>query len=415
MSTVISSLENGLRIISSQFKSLETVALGAWINVGTRDEIPELNGISHILEHMAFKGTKRRNAFAIASEIESVGGSLNAYTSRENTFYYAKVMKEDLELAIGLISDIIQNSVMDEAELIKEKAVILQEIAQNYDTPDEIIFDYFQEYAYPNQAMGRPILGSKELVKSVSSKGLQDFINSYYCPSQIIISAAGNIDHTKLVGFTKTHFGSMSKKCDKFREPPTYNGSYFEEQRNFEQVHILLGLDGVSYIDNNFFPALAFSTLFGGGMTSRLFQEVREKRGLAYSIYSFLSSYSDSGLFGIYVGTSADSIHNILPLIETEFQKVIDNIGSQELQRVKAQLSASFLMAIENPSNLCEQQARQLCFHGRKIPKSETLAKIRGVTKSDIKKIAEKIFKTKLTKVSIGPKTNLGEFNNLRN
>ena len=390
MNTITSSLTNGIQVISSCFKSVETVSLGAWINVGTRDEDPKINGISHVLEHMAFKGTKLRNAFAIVSEIESVGGSLNAYTSRENTFYYAKVMKEDLELAVGLIGDIIRNSTMNEEELTKEKAVILQEIAQNNDTPDELIFDYFQEYAYSDQAMGRPILGSKEAVKAIKPQALIDYTNRYYCPSQIIISAAGNINHKKLLHFTTNYFDSMSKRPLKKRKIPKYTGLCFAEQRDLEQVHIALGLEGVSYVNKCFFAALAFSTLLGGGMTSRLFQEVREKRGLVYSIYSFLSSYSDSGLFGVYAGTSADGAPHILPLIETEFRKVIDSVNADELNRVRAQLRASFLMSIESPSNVCEQQARQLSFHGRPIPVSEVLQKIESIQISDIKKIAER-------------------------
>ena len=413
MNTIISSLDNGLQVISSHFESVQTVSIGAWVNVGARDEEASLNGISHILEHMAFKGTRLRNAFTIASEIESVGGSLNAYTSRENTFYFAKVMKEDLELALGLISDIIQNSTMDEEELIKEKAVILQEIAQTNDTPDDIIFDYLQENAYPGQAMGRPILGSAELVKSITSQTLIDYTKKFYCPSQIIISAAGNISHKKLVELSKSLFGSMSKRAPKARNIPKYKGLCFAQKRDLEQVHILIGLNGVSYLDKCFYSALALSTLMGGGMTSRLFQEIREKRGLAYSIYSFVSSYSDSGLFGIYAGTSVDKSQDILPLIELELRRVVTKIDTEEIQRVQAQLKASILMSIESPSNRCEQQARQLSLHGRQIPITEALEKIESLQICDIKEIAEKTFSSKPTLVSIGPVSNLGHFRGL--
>ena len=212
---LISSLQNGLRVITYSTKTVETVSIGAWINVGTRDESASINGISHVLEHMAFKGTKRRNAYDIASEIESVGGHLNAYTSRENTAYYAKVMKDDVALAVDLIGDIIQNSTMEPDELTREKTVIIQEINQTIDTPDDIIFDHFQEKAYPDQSIGRSILGSTKLVQGFTPKALIDYMDTFYCPSQIIVSAVGNLDHQKLVNLISYSFGNLKKRKEK--------------------------------------------------------------------------------------------------------------------------------------------------------------------------------------------------------
>ena len=306
MRTEISKLKNGLRIISTKIPNLKTVSVGLWIDCGTRDEDQKINGISHVLEHMAFKGTKKRSAFDIAAEIESVGGYLNAYTSRENTFYFAKVMQEDLGLAVNLISDIILNSTMDERELAREKAVILQEIAQTNDTPDDIIFDYLQENAFPDQPMGQPILGTEDIVNQITSEILTRYMNNTYAPARIILSAAGNVDHSKFQKEAVNCFGNMQKGSKFERIEPRYMGLNFELEKNLEQVHLAIGFKGVSYHDNEFYPALALSTLLGGGMASRLFQEIREKRGLAYSIYSFVSAYSDTGLFGIYAASSQE-------------------------------------------------------------------------------------------------------------
>ncbi|NQW01636.1 MAG: insulinase family protein [Rhodospirillales bacterium] len=409
MEVQVTTLANGLRVVTDRMPNVETASVGAWVDVGTRDEKAEINGISHMLEHMAFKGTERRSAYDIAEEIEAVGGHLNAYTSRENTAYYAKILKQDLPLAVDMIADILQNSTMDPEELERERTVILQEIHQAHDTPDDIIFDYFQEVAYPDQAMGRPILGSVELVQSMQRGTILDYMRSNYSGSQMVFAAAGNLDHDHVTRLAEAAFAKLPKQTEVTRPLPTYSGGDFREERDLEQVHLMLGVNGVSYLDDDFYTASVLSTLFGGGMSSRLFQEIREKRGLAYSIYSFLSSYSDSGLFGIYAGTGAKEAAEILPLISAEMSKLADGIAADEIARARAQLKASILMSLESTSSRCEQMARQIAMYGRPMTVEETVERIDAVNESGLKKVAQQLLEGDVTLCAVGPCAHLGE------
>jgi len=410
VSAQVTTLKNGLRVISDHMDTVETVSLGAWVDVGTRDEAADINGISHVLEHMAFKGTKRRSAYQIAETIEAVGGHLNAYTSRENTAYYAKVLKEDAGLAIDIISDILQHSTMEPDELAREQTVIVQEIHQAHDTPDDIIFDHFQETAYPDQAMGRPVLGTADLVHAMNRETLLGYMRDHYSPSKMIISAAGNIDHGELVKMAETSFDALPNGQESTREDATYKGGVFREDRSLEQVHLVLGFDGLSYADPDFYAASVLSTLFGGGMSSRLFQEIREKRGLVYSIYSFLSCCTDGGMFGIYAGTGADEAPLLIPLIKEEMEKVIADVSEDEINRARAQLKASILMSLESTSTRCEQLARQLSLFDRPISTEETVEKIEAVEINDIRSVAARLFSGPATQAAIGPKTDIGTF-----
>jgi len=410
VSAQVTTLKNGLRVISDHMDTVETVSLGAWVDVGTRDETADINGISHVLEHMAFKGTKRRSAYQIAETIEAVGGHLNAYTSRENTAYYAKVLKEDAGLAIDIISDILQHSTMEPDELAREQTVIVQEIHQAHDTPDDIIFDHFQETAYPDQAMGRPVLGTADLVHAMNRETLLGYMRDHYSPSKMIISAAGNIDHAELVKMAETSFNALPKGQESIREEASYKGGIFREDRSLEQVHLVLGFDGLSYADPGFYAASVLSTLFGGGMSSRLFQEIREKRGLVYSIYSFLSCYTDGGMFGIYAGTGAEEAPQLIPLIKEEMEKVIADVSEDEINRARAQLKASILMSLESTSTRCEQLARQLSLFDRPISTEETVEKIEAVDISDIRSVATRLFSGPATQAAIGPEIDIGTF-----
>ncbi|MBT7941881.1 MAG: insulinase family protein, partial [Alphaproteobacteria bacterium] len=315
MSVRVSELDSGLRVVSDSMDRVETVSLGAWVGVGTRDEDASINGISHLLEHMAFKGTQRRDAKQIAEEIENVGGHLNAYTAREQTAYYAKVLKDDAPLAVDLVADILQHSVMDGDELAREQDVIVQEINQSYDTPDDVVFDYFQETAFPDQALGRPVLGTTELVQSMTSDTLLGYMADHYSGPNIVFAAAGNIDHDRLVGLVEDAFTALPAKTNGAREAARYVGGDYQQTRDLEQAHVLIGMEGIAFTDDDFHATSVFATLLGGGMSSRLFQEVREKRGMAYAIYSYLQCYSDGGLFGVYAGTSKDEASAMAPLV----------------------------------------------------------------------------------------------------
>ncbi|MBM09724.1 MAG: peptidase M16 [Magnetovibrio sp.] len=399
----LTTLKNGLRIVSDRMETVETVSVGVWVNVGTRDERFEVNGISHLLEHMAFKGTRKRNAYAIASEIEAVGGHLNAYTSRENTAYYAKVLKENLPLAVEIIGDILQYSLMDKKELERERAVILQEIHQTNDTPDDIIFDHFQGTAFPDQPMGQPILGRSEVIQKLDSAHLLSYMGDHYSTPNLVLTAAGRLDHLELVQIAESVFTSIPTRSVLKRGKANYKGGDFHERRNLEQVHLVMGVKGLSYRDEDFYSASILSTLLGGGMSSRLFQEVREKRGLAYAISSFLSCYTDAGIFGIYAGTGPKEVPSLVQLVLEEFDKVKNQVTSEEIERARAQLKANLLMGLESTTSRCEQLAQHMLIFGSPISTKEIIEKVNAVDETGVIRVAERLFKGTPTVASIGP------------
>ena len=375
----VTTLTNGLRVASADMPGLESVAVGVWVNAGARNETVELNGVSHLLEHMAFKGTRRRNALAIAEEIESVGGHLNAYTSREQTAYIARVLKGDVPLAVDLLADILQHTTMPEDELAREREVVIQEIAQVHDTPDDIVFDQFQETAFPDQPIGRSILGTVEKVGGFSRQSLMDYMGEQYNAENMVAVAAGRIDHDDFVTLVEAAFDSLPPATQVTIEPALYRGGDKRSERDLEQVHLVIGFNGVPFGDSTFFAEQVMSTVLGGGMSSRLFQEVREKRGLAYSVFSFATSYADSGLFGIYAGAGESHIGELIPVICDEVAKLSQAIDDDELDRARAQIKASLLMSLESPSSRCEQIARHMLIYGRPMPAAEVIEKIDAV------------------------------------
>ena len=413
MTARVTTLANGLKIVTETMPQVETVSLGVWVNVGARFEVPELNGVSHLLEHMAFKGTERRNARAIAEDMEAVGGQLNAYTSRETTAYYAKVLKEDAGLAVDIISDILQHSIMDAEELARERTVIIQEINQANDIPDDVVFDRFQEIAYPGQALGRPILGTVDRVKDMPRETVLGYMRDHYSASRMILAAAGNIGHARLVAMAEEAFAVLPPERETSREPARYVGGEQRETRDLEQVNLVLGMDGISFDDEDYYPAAVFSTLFGGGMSSRLFQEVREQRGLVYSIYTFLSHYTDGGQFGIFAGTGEDEVEELIPVVCDEFAKVCDKVTEDEVVRARAQLKASTVMSLESTSSRCEQLARQMMVYGRPIPISEVMKKIEAVDAPAVVRVAARIRSGKPTLAALGPISKLESFDKI--
>jgi predicted Zn-dependent peptidase len=406
MSIEVTRLPSGLTVATDSMPTA-TVSLGAWIGAGTRHEAAELNGIAHLLEHMAFKGTQRRSAQDIAEEIEAVGGHLNAYTSRENTAFYAKVLAEDAPLALDIVSDILQHPTFLEEELERERAVVLQEIGQAYDTPDDIVFDYFQETAYPSQALGRPVLGESHTVGGLGRTALWDYLHGHYGPQQMVVAAAGQIEHDRFVEMAAAAFAHEDFSSNGATDTADYRGGDRREKRDLEQVHLLLGFDGVGYLDDDYYALSALSTLFGGGMSSRLFQEVREKRGLVYSVYSFHSAFLDGGLFGIYAGTGTQEIRELVPVVCDELSKLTKGVSEEELERARAQLRASLLMSRESSSARAEQIAQQLLIYGRPVPVEEVLGKIAAVTAADIQRVALRLLKSAPTVTAIGPLAHL--------
>ena len=399
----VTRLPSGLTVVSERMDRVETVSFGAYVATGTRHELAEENGVSHFLEHMAFKGTERRSAAEIAEEVEAVGGHINAYTAREQTAYYVKVLKEDTALAADIIGDILTHSTFEPEELERERGVILQEIGQANDTPDDIIFDHFQEAAYPAQPMGRPVLGTEDVIRGLSRSALTGYMRRHYPANNVVVAAAGNLRHEQVLELVGAHFADLPGVKPPPVTPGLYRGGEFREERDLDQVHIVLGFPSVAYGDPDYYPTLLLSTLLGGGMSSRLFQEVREKRGLVYSVYSFSAPYMDSGLFGIYAGTGESEAAELMPVTLDELRKVQEQVSEQELARARAQVKASLLMSLESTGSRCEQLARQIQVFDRVIPTAETVGKLNAVTTADVRQAASRVFRATPTLAAIGP------------
>jgi predicted Zn-dependent peptidase len=333
-----------------------------------------------MLEHMAFKGTERRSARAIAEAIENVGGQLNAYTSREHTAYYARVLADDLPLAVDLLADILQHSTFDEGELARERTVILQEIGQVQDTPDDLVFDLFQETAYPGQSLGRSILGPAEIVGAMPRAALVDYMAHHYRPEHLVLAAAGKVEHGRLVELADRLFRELPTPGPHTAERARYEGGECREERDLEQAHLLLGLPAFSYMDDDFYALQVLSTMLGGGMSSRLFQEVRENRGLCYTINAFHMPYSDTGLFALYAGTDEADAPELMRVVIGEIGNATETLNDTEIARAKAQLKAGLLMALESSEARIGQLGRQMLAYGRPIPLDEIVAKVDAVT-----------------------------------
>ncbi|MEM7472642.1 MAG: pitrilysin family protein [Pseudomonadota bacterium] len=381
-------LPNGFRVVTEHMPGLESASIGIWVNAGGRHERLSQNGIAHFLEHMAFKGTKRRSALQIAEEIEDVGGYINAYTSREVTAYYARVLKDDVALGLDVIADILRNPVFDQGEIEVERGVILQEIGQSLDTPDDVVFDWLQEAAYPEQPIGRTILGPSERVSSFTREDLSGFVAEHYGPGQLILSAAGAVDHDAIVKMAENLFGDMAARPALVAEPAKFTSGERREIKALEQAHFTLALEAPGYRDDAFYTAQIFASAFGGGMSSRLFQEAREKRGLCYSIFAQVGSYSDTGTMTVYAGTSGDDIARLADLTVDELKRAGGDISEAEVARARAQMKAGLLMGLESPSNRAERLARLIGIWDRIPPLEETVAKIDAVDAQAVRAFA---------------------------
>ena len=406
----ITTLANGLRVATVAMPSVQTASIGVWIDAGARHERPEINGVAHMLEHMAFKGTKRRSARLIAEEIENVGGQLNAYTSRENTAYYARILAEDLPLAADILADILQHSTFEPEELERERGVILQEIGQTLDTPDDLIFDLFQETAFPGQSLGRSILGPAEIVRGMSRDQLTGYMAEHYAPERMVLAAAGKVEHERLVDLGAELFQKLpaSSSGQGEVESGRYAAGDLRKERELEQVHLILGLPAFSYHDDDFYALQVLSAMLGGGMSSRLFQEVREKRGLAYSVFSFAACYRDTGVFGIYAGTGEEQTAELMPVLCEELLTLMNDASEEELARARAQLKASMMMGLESCFAQSEDIARQLLIFGRRIPQEETIAEIDAVDAEAIRRVGARLIEgARPVLAAIGPVSKL--------
>ncbi|VAW18245.1 Mitochondrial processing peptidase-like protein [hydrothermal vent metagenome] len=395
MSVSSTKLENGMTVLSHHMPHLESASMGVWVKAGSRWERPEENGISHFLEHMAFKGTKTRTSRQVVEQIEMVGGDLNAATSIEHTGYFARILKDDVPLATDILSDILCNSVFNPKDLAREQHVIEQEIGASLDDPNDQVFDLFQKAVFPDQAIGRPILGTVKSVKSFGPDQLRAYMDRNYVGNRMVVSAAGNVEHNRLVDMVSKRFAHLKPDGDMEPVAAKYIGGDMRKKTDNEQAQIIIGLEGRPYNSDGFYASQILASILGGGMSSRLFQEVREKSGLCYSIYAFNWSFADSGVFGVSASTGEEDVGELVHVILDELRNAVQNISEDEVLRVRNQIRAGLLMSLESPTSRAGQLARQQILWGRPIEMSETIERINKIDVNRVKEIAGQLFSSK--------------------
>jgi predicted Zn-dependent peptidase len=382
---------------------LESVAMGVWVGAGARSETAGEHGISHLLEHMAFKGTERRSAREIAESIEAVGGEMNAETSVDHTSYYVRLLKEDLALGLDVLGDIVCHPLMDAEELGREQHVVIQEIGAAHDVPEDLVFDLFQEAAYPGQAIGRSILGTPDSISSHTTGDLKRFLATHYAGPQTVLAAAGHLHHDEVVRLAEQSLADLPMHKPSAVEAATYAGGEWTESRAVQEAQILLGFKAPSFGDRDFHAAHLLSAIVGGGMASRLFQEARENRGLCYSINSFYWPFTDTGLFGVHAATSEEDVAELVSVIVDELKALTDGVTEAELRRAKAQLRSGLLMTLESPLARAGQMARHILVHGRPLGLDEMVGNVEAVVAQDLSRLSGKLLESRPTLSAIGP------------
>ena len=396
-------LSNGLTILLDHFNS-NTLSIGLWLNVGSVNENNKQLGIAHMLEHMAFKGTKNRNAFDISKEIEDVGGDINAYTSKENTAYYVKLLPSNYELGIEILSDIFLNSTFPKEEIERERGVIISEIGQSNDMPDDKVFDKFYSLAYQNQSIGKPILGTKVSVGGFNKDDLKEFCNQNYNPSNLIIGISGKFDEKKITNQIKKNFEFLKSGNKSTKPKYKWNSGFHSEKKDLQQAHIVFGVEGLSNVDKQRLDLSALSIILGGGMSSKLFQEIREKKGLCYSIFSFQSQFLSSGIFGFYSACNPNDLENLLDTSLNEIKNLSKNITINDLDRAKAQLSSGFIRAQDFTFSRLERNVKSLFTHSKMFSEDYILKKISELKISNLLDLYDRLFHDPKTVLSIiGP------------
>jgi predicted Zn-dependent peptidase len=380
MTVELTRLPTGLSVVTDSMPHLQTASLGVWVGSGSRDEKADEHGISHLLEHMAFKGTKRRTARQIAEEIEAVGGDINAATSFETTAYFASALKTDMPLVVDVLADILANPSFEPNELKREQNVIVQEIGATEDNPDDLVFDYLQSTAFPDQPMGRPILGTPQTVCSFRDTNLRAYLARNYRGPDMVVAATGAVHHDAVVAEVERHFSGFNGPAAPPPQSARFGGGVKLEARDLEQVHIALALEGLSQRHDDLYSLQVFAIVLGGGMSSRLFQEVREKRGLCYTISAFHAPYFDTGMFGVYAGTDAGDVKELMSVVVDETAATAANLTEAEVNRAKAQIKVGLLMALESSGARARQLASQILIYGRPLPIEEMVARIDRVT-----------------------------------
>lgn len=400
-------LDNGLTLLTESMPDVRSVCIGVWLRHGSRDEPARINGISHFIEHLVFKGTENRSARKIALDMDSVGGQMDAFTSKEYTCFYAKVLDEHVAAAIDLLADIVQRPLFDAQELERERQVVLEEIRMVEDTPDELIYDLFSGRFYRGSPLGRPIQGTQETISAMSRRQLASFFRSAYRPESMLIVAAGNLKHAGLARLVRQFFGSLRRGGQRNGaqgRPRPHVGLVTRHKRELEQLHLLLGLPAFPEKYEARYPLSVFNAILGGTMSSRLFQKIREERGLAYSVYSAMSSFADTGFMTVYAATSPSSAHEVVRLVLQELRDLRDK-GPQdsELAVAKDHLKGSLMLALESTSSRMSNLARQEIYFGRQRTLGETLRGIDGVSREQVKRLGRRLLGRKqLTLAAVG-------------
>jgi predicted Zn-dependent peptidase len=412
MTVQISTLENGLRIATDSMRDAESAVIGAWVGVGTRHEPWNANGVAHLVEHMMFKGTKKRSAYALSAEIENNGGSMNAHTTREETAYYAYVLPEDVALACEIIADMLQHSRFTAKELKRERKVIIQEIGRDMDAPEEHVFDLAQALAFPRQRLGRPILGSAEVIAKLPRKSALAYVGRYYHAGNMVIVGAGRIAHKELVTLAREHFGHLPRGAPARADRARFNSGDRRVARDTEQLHLVLGFPAPGFKNPAIYPVQLLGILLGGASSSRLFQKVREKRGLVYTISAGPVAFAETGVFQIYAGTDPLRVKELVPVICDELKSVRRRVTHPELQRAKAQARADLLMGQENVMRRADALGHQMLAFGKPIPVAHMLERLKAVTRRDVQ-AAAKLFTRPPILTALGPLEGLESYKKL--
>ena len=397
-------LDNGVSVITEKMADVESASLGVWVKTGSRHESERTSGISHFIEHMLFKGTPKRSALDVAKEIESVGGILNAFTGREYTCFYSKVLADNLPIAIDLLSDIFLNSLFDPEELKKEKKVVLQEIKMVEDTPDDLVHDLFSETFWKDQPMGRPILGKRSTLKGLTRRDIKTYMARRYRADSVFITATGNVNHNALVGALSSTFGKIKARAEANPpKAPVVTRGVKLVKRDLEQVHLCMGVSVPPMTDSKRFRLYLINTMLGSGMSSRLFQEIREKRGLAYSVYSYLNLCKDTGSLIVYAGTSRESFSEVVEVVLNEFEKLADELTSEQLQHTKDQLKGGIVLALETTDARMMKIAKDEIYFGKSMPIKKLVKEVDRVRVEDVKEsVRELLNPERITLAAIG-------------
>ena len=387
-------LSNGIRVVSETLPKSRSVSIGVWVKVGSRHESPEIGGVSHFIEHMFFKGTEKRSAKDIAIEMDSLGGEMNAFTSQETTTYYAKVVDEHLPVVIEILADILLGAKFDPLEMEKERKVILEEIKSVEDTPDDYIHELLTNTVWPDNSLGRPILGTRDTIKALKHNDIISYIDSYYHPKEIVISVAGNFEHARLIELLNTHFGKLSRAgVPKNEATPAFTQAVAVKKKQLEQVQLCIGCRGINYMHEDRFVISALNTVLGNSMSSRLFQEIREQNALAYSIYSYVTSYRDTGLLTVYAGTDPSNVLEVVRLVTKELKKIKDEgITPAEELRVKNQIKGGLILSLESSNSHMSRIARQEIYFGKYLSMDDIIKGVEKVTAEQVQRLARQLF-----------------------